>query len=562
MDSENEKLSNIRNDLFNIISKLTKINSQDEVEEVLKDNFNKIPENLTPDTNQYYDLLNYYLYKFCLKHYKIGEDNICMWRFFKKISDDQLYLNYPENSNLEMMDLLIRTYYYSAPLDDLTCIFIPINNAELINPYLKWIKNYFYDANYPTSLLWLYALDSLLISLFPDEMFFIGKSIKSTEENIMIPDFDYKDSIFIRRYTNKPDHYIKLEGINANNEFRQQFDFLQNEYHERCLSHSGKHDESINDEQYKREWEKFAEVLEFGVSDKSESGCVSFSDLRSSTSFLNTYGKNIFRNKIQQPFFEETKLISNKYKGRIDKFMGDNVMCVFLKDSLRSIARDKRDDESVINNFFAVFNLCESLYRILEKNGMEKSSLGLRSGVSYGEQILRSNLGNEIVRDFTVTGETVNLAARLEHISINELILHNNDYFSSCIKRFPEIYSILSIKGNYDNLSPETKLIIRDYTLYQNIISNLERLEKIRFDIRMNQYFYLILKNHLQNKGYLFTNKERSLTYGYEEFEVEGFSMRFYYSYYNPKGFSRYEKIWILPLTKDLLNDLDINKLK
>jgi hypothetical protein len=241
--------------------------------------------------------------------------------------------------------------------------------------------------------------------------------------------------------------------------------------------------------------------------------------------------------------------------------MGDNVMCVFLKKISSVVEEGRQEREAVLKNFFAVFWLCRVLYQITVKAGYEHSNLGLRSGLTYGDQILRSNLGNEIVRDFTVTGETVNLAARLEHITMPELIIHSQNYFRKAIERFPHIKELLAVTGDRASLNPETQTIINDFTVYQNIVSNLETLEQIKFDIRFNEAFYERLRTHLIDKGYEFLNSDTAGLYGYEQFSVEGFDLRFYFSYYNPKGFSQYEKIWILPLDPDILINLDIDQI-
>ena len=73
--------------------------------------------------------------------------------------------------------------------------------------------------------------------------------------------------------------------------------------------------------------------------------------------------------------------------------------------------------------------------------------------------------------------------------------------------------------------------------------------------------FYRKLRTHLLNRGYHLLNKDMAGIYGYEEFDIEGFTLKFYFSYYNPKGFSTFEKMWILPLEIDVLQGLNIENI-
>ncbi len=527
------------------------------VEDTLSKTFANACGDIEPDSKDFISMLNYYLYQYILKQYQTRAGNLCFWWFIKNLCPDR-FVKDPKDPGLKMLDALIRIYLYSDPLDDLTCIFIPISDTALIQDYLAYIKRYFYKADYPTSLLWFYALDSSLASLFPDELIFLGgKSPESHLKHIILPDYTSGESVLFKRYSRASDHFVILKGKIANDEFRQIFAFLKREYKDRCLSVSAKLSKDVDMTKYDRDWGKFEDVLKFGVSDQHESGCVSFSDMRASTEFLNTYGKSIYLNKIQQPFFEKSKLISKKYNGRIDKFMGDNVMCVFLTTYIKEQEKGA-EDTAVLNNFFAIFDLCKILHNLIIQEGLEDTRLGLRSGVTFGSQILRSNLGNEFVRDFTVTGETVNLAARLEHISIHELKLHNKIYFKNAIDRFPKISRLISVSGNSRNLNPETINLIKNFTLSQNIYSNLEKLDKARFDIRFNQAFYTKIRNHFEGKGFKILNRDMAEIHGYEEFDINGFSLKFYFIYYNPKGFKNYERICILPLEKDVLQNMDI----
>lgn len=555
------QLSSQRGAIMDAVGRLEKETKQHNIEAILKKLFQKAPDGLLPDARTFYAVFSCQLYRYLLKHYQQGCTNLCLWRFLKTVSMDQLDYVPEKEPRLEMrlLDALIRLYLYSEPLDDLTCLFIPVHDKSLIKSYLSWIKRYFYDANYPTSLLWLYALDSSLASLFPDEIVYLGRSVPTDRQNILMPDFNWCDGVLIKRFSDRPGHFIVLEGKDANDEFQQIFTFLEREHRDRCLCRSGKKEDYPDEATYRKEWEKFEDVLKFGVSDRQESGCVSFSDMRASTEFLNIFGKNVYLNKIQQPFFEQTKLISKQYKGRIDKFMGDNVMSVFLEDPI--LEGDETATRTVVRIFSSIIELCRILHNLIQESGLENSRLGLRSGVTYGPQILRSNLGNEIVRDFTVTGETVNLAARLEHISIHELMMHNRNYFKSAIQRFGEISELIAISGSGNNLNPETKAVVDAYTLYQNIHSNLEILESARFDIRFNEAFYNILRARLTDKGYPALNADIARVHGYEAFEIDGFPLKFHYAFYNPKGFSAYKTIWILPVEQEILEQQLIEKI-
>jgi class 3 adenylate cyclase len=588
---------------------LPDLNSQEEVEAVLTRTIRALPDIAAPDGPDFYSALNHQLYRNILKSYKHQESKVCIWRFIKNLSTDQLNYEPETDPALDMLDALLRVYFYSGPLNDLTCVFIPINDGTLIKKYLGWIKNYFYNVNYPTSLLWLYALDSSLGSLFPDEIIYMGRHLPVTGDGLLLPDFSAAGGVLFKRFSSAPQHFIQLEGTNANDAFRHIFAFLRREYQDRCLSQSIRKNqtdaeaEAETGEARLSGWEKYEDVLRFGVSDKNESGCVSFADMRSSTEFLNSVGKTTYLNKVQQPFFEQTQIISRHFKGRIDKFMGDNVMSVFLDNNMSAAAEDERAIESVLNSFLAYFALCKMFYAILVKNGFDNAKLGLRCGTAYGDQILRSNLGNEFVRDFTVTGEKVNLASRLESISISELIIHNQLYFAEAIERFPKINQIIEINQLYINagkpgheadrahpahpahnlnlqadindtnmlevvteanrdINPETMALVRDYTYYQNILTNLESLNKVKFDLRMNDEFYHRFCQHLMGKGYKWLNPETSVSHGYDAFKIGERELRFYMSYYNPKGFLGYQIIWILPLDSMLLADFDIEQIR
>ncbi|PID73747.1 MAG: hypothetical protein CSB33_02260 [Desulfobacterales bacterium] len=501
------------------------------------------------ESPRFFGCLNEILYEYARKQYQGEKTGICMWRYIKAIPiapvDSQ------DETDRRFMEQLTRIYLYSEPLSDLTCIFVPVKNQTHIDNSLKWLQTHYEDAAYPSSLLWLYALDSSLSCLFPDEIIFMGRRRADISDRLIEPDFDFEETTLLKRYSDNPLHFSRMEGRIANDEFRQVFDFLLQEHKDRCLRHEAGH--RRHDMTVFGKWEQYEDILRFGVSDRPQPGSVSFSDMRASTEFLNTYGKAKYLNDIQQPFFENTKIISSRYNGRIDKFMGDNVMCVFLGEERTP---GSPGAPRGLNHFFAVLELCNVLCDLIETGGFLESRLGLRNSITWGEQILRSNLGNDFMRDFTVTGETVNLAARLEHITIHELQLHNQVYFKDAIDRFQEVSQLVSVLGGQEGLNPQTQDVIRRFNLFQNLCSNLEELETVRFDIRFNESYYGRVKQFLQAAGAEQKNPEYSDIYGYEEYEIRSRHLKFYYTYYNPKGFADYERIWILPLEPVILRYL------
>lgn len=530
------------------------LEDQAAVEISLRALFSGLPpewQDLSPD---YYCRASARLYEGIVDCYRHGDEDVCLWRFVRRLSGDQLGSEFIPGTPLDVFDLLLRIYYYSEPLDDLTCLFVPVDFGADVDAYQDWIQRYFYQAQYPTSLLWLYALDSTVSPLLPDEIIYLGRRCPHRESDIVHPRTDCPRAVLIKRYSQRPDDFLELTGGPANQEFAKLFDYLAHDYKDRCLSQTtnNMHGGSAG-------WEKFSDVLRFGVSDLAEGGCVSFSDLRSSTEFLNVFGRHRYLNNIQHPFFRHTQFIEDQYQGRIDKFMGDNVMCVFLERNIIGHRGNDLGIDAVLRNFFALYMLSRNLRRLIHEGGYEDSNLGLRSGVTYGTQILRSNLGNDLVRDYTVTGETVNLAARLEHISIDQLVRHNQEYFSQTIERFPQIEGLIALYGNDGVCNPQTRRLIDDYTLYQNILSNLHSVSSAKFDIRMSDRFYQLLKAGLATLDCQVLETETSDVFGYEIIEISGYQIYFYLSYLNPKGFRGTEKIWLAPLSDHLLESLDLD---
>ena len=108
----NLKLSSQRDNIQQLMSSLERTRGQEKIEKILYRTFKSAPENIIPNSNEYYAVLNYHLYRYILKHYKHKKDTICLWRYIKNLSDGQLNFNSQSNPELQMMDSLVRIYLF------------------------------------------------------------------------------------------------------------------------------------------------------------------------------------------------------------------------------------------------------------------------------------------------------------------------------------------------------------------------------------------------------------------------------------------------------------------
>ncbi len=111
---------------------------------------------------------------------------------------------------------------------------------------------------------------------------------------------------------------------------------------------------------------------------------------------------------ILNQFFETVVPIIFRHGGMLDKFLGDGVMAVF------GIPDSGRDDAARATACGVdIQRGVEDLGRRLEEEGLFPITVGV--GIATGE-VLAGNIGTEEQMNFTVIGEPVNLAQRLESV--------------------------------------------------------------------------------------------------------------------------------------------------
>ncbi len=128
-----------------------------------------------------------------------------------------------------------------------------------------------------------------------------------------------------------------------------------------------------------------------------------FSDIRNFTTLTEKFGA-IEIVKLLNNYFEAMISLVYKYDGILDKFIGDAIMSVF------GIPYANISDSK--NAVYCALEMLESLRGLNERNELSPNiNIGL--GISTGN-VVSGNIGSEKRFEYTVIGDSVNLAARLE----------------------------------------------------------------------------------------------------------------------------------------------------
>jgi adenylate cyclase len=124
-------------------------------------------------------------------------------------------------------------------------------------------------------------------------------------------------------------------------------------------------------------------------------------------------------NLMLNQFFSRMTDIIFKYDGMIDKFIGDCLMAVFGAPKER-----KRDSEKAIR---AALEIRKELAKMMESGELVKK-FNIRFGINTGK-VVAGNIGSPNRMEYTVIGDPVNIASRLESIaSPNQILIGDETY--------------------------------------------------------------------------------------------------------------------------------------
>ena len=167
----------------------------------------------------------------------------------------------------------------------------------------------------------------------------------------------------------------------------------------------------------------FTGELDVNINTNRKSLTVFFSDIKGFTTITEKLEPEILTELITYYLTEMTN-IAIEYGGTVDKYIGDAIMIFFGDPKTEGI---KKDAVSCVAMALKMKRKLKSIRRKWESFGLTES-LDVRMGI-HTDVCTVGNFGSEDRLDYTVLGNGVNLASRLESLAnANEILVSENTY--------------------------------------------------------------------------------------------------------------------------------------
>ncbi|HEY4087286.1 MAG TPA: adenylate/guanylate cyclase domain-containing protein [Bryobacteraceae bacterium] len=137
-----------------------------------------------------------------------------------------------------------------------------------------------------------------------------------------------------------------------------------------------------------------------GLTGKRQTVTIVFTDIRGFTAFCESKDPAVVVDLLNTYMTVMVKIIV-RYGGHVNKFIGDGILAVFSDD-----------DEGAEAGDHAYRAIAAATEMVQEKVGDFKTGAGIHSG-----EVVIGNVGSSDKMEFTVLGDTVNLASRLESLN-------------------------------------------------------------------------------------------------------------------------------------------------
>jgi class 3 adenylate cyclase len=155
-----------------------------------------------------------------------------------------------------------------------------------------------------------------------------------------------------------------------------------------------------------------------------------FSDIRSFTTISEGMAPDDLVNSLNRYFSGQVDIIYNR-KGIVDKYIGDAIMAFWG-------APEKHEDDA-LQSVLSGLEMLDSLAGFNEnQRKLGKCEFHIGIGINYGE-VTVGNIGSERKMDYTVIGDAVNLASRMEGLTktYHSQILISESLFEELRKTSP-----------------------------------------------------------------------------------------------------------------------------
>ncbi|WP_424192519.1 CHASE2 domain-containing protein [Ampullimonas aquatilis] len=146
----------------------------------------------------------------------------------------------------------------------------------------------------------------------------------------------------------------------------------------------------------------------YSMQGSSKELTVMFADVRNFTSISESLDPQDLREFINS-YLTEMTMVIQRHRGTLDKYVGDGIMAFW-----GAPITDEQHAEHAVRNALAMRSLLKKFNRRMSEIGLPKISIGI--GINSGVMSV-GDMGSKIRRAYTVVGDAVNLASRLESLS-------------------------------------------------------------------------------------------------------------------------------------------------
>ena len=207
----------------------------------------------------------------------------------------------------------------------------------------------------------------------------------------------------------------------------------------------------------------FSGELDVTINTKRKNLTVFFSDIKSFTTITEKLEPEILTDLITNYLTEMTN-IAIKYGGTVDKYIGDAIMIFFGDPQSKGT---KEDAIACVTMALEMKKKLRKLKKDWERTGLSES-LDVRMGI-HTDVCTVGNFGSSDRLDYTVLGNGVNLASRLESMAgANEILISENTHNLVDKDVKSQFFSEITVKGKahpvkaYQVLGTVSKKIKRD----------------------------------------------------------------------------------------------------